>query len=71
MTMNKLEIGATAGIIWEAIEENGPMLFTDLKEMTGFDENQLSMALGWLSREDKIFQANPFEKNWELYIINV
>ncbi len=67
--MNKLEIGANAGIIWESLDEKGPMLFTEFKKLTGLGEKSLIMALGWLAREDKVYQAKPFEKEWDVYPI--
>jgi len=67
--MNKSEIGVNAGLIWETLDEKGPMLFTELEKQTALGEKPLIMALGWLAREDKIYQANPFEKEWEIYLI--
>ncbi|MDD4148837.1 MAG: winged helix-turn-helix domain-containing protein [Bacteroidales bacterium] len=68
--MIKTTIGENAGKIWSIIDENGEMLFTELMNLTKLNEKELLMAIGWLSREGKIFQTNPFKKNWSLCLIS-
>ena len=48
------EIGEAAGLIWRTLESEGPMTKETLKSKTRLDSEILNMALGWLSREDKI-----------------
>ena len=67
--MNKAEIGVDAFFILETLEENGPLSFEELGKLTDLGEKPIIMALGWLASEDKVFQANPFEKDWEIYKI--
>ena len=51
--MNK-EIGAVAGAIWHALNENGEMTLTKLKKEVKAEGPLFDWAIGWLAREDKI-----------------
>jgi len=64
--MIKNEIGESAGKIWETLNEKGELSIEELKSLTELTEKQLLMAIGWLAREDKIFQINPYEKDWKI-----
>jgi hypothetical protein len=48
------QIGETAGVIWKALNKNGPLSVTKLAEKTSVNRDLLMQALGWLAREDKI-----------------
>ena len=47
-------IGANAGKLWTIIANNGEISLAGLKKLSGLDDRQLFMALGWLAREDKV-----------------
>lgn len=49
----KEQVGATAGIVWQALSEKGPHTVAQLKKLNG-GTDVVSFALGWLAREDKI-----------------
>ena len=46
--------GVNAGIVWEALNENGPSTIADLVKTTSLSREEVHGALGWLSRENKI-----------------
>jgi hypothetical protein len=48
------KVGETAGLIWQAIDSQGPLKATALKKLLKTNDMILNMALGWLAREDKI-----------------
>lgn len=50
----KEKIGANAGLVWTALE-NGALELKALKKVTKLTEKDLYAALGWLSREDKVY----------------
>jgi hypothetical protein len=53
------QIGQTAGTIWTKLAENGPQRFATLMEEVSAPESLFFMAIGWLSREEKLeFQAD-------------
>ena len=47
-------IGETAGMVWKALAENGPMSMAKLVKQVGQPRDTVMQALGWLAREDKI-----------------
>ncbi|NQU24730.1 MAG: winged helix-turn-helix domain-containing protein [Candidatus Nealsonbacteria bacterium] len=47
-------IGATAGKIWSALEENGPLSVTKLTQTVAEPRGLVMQGLGWLAREGKI-----------------
>jgi hypothetical protein len=63
--MLKHDIGINAGIIWNLLNEKGALTGRKIGELTGFKEAMITMALGWLAREDKI---DFFEKHDTIYI---
>lgn len=48
------EIGAAAGQVWQALQENGELSLAELKKATGLTTPLLDWAVGWLAREDKL-----------------
>ena len=48
------EVGETAGQVWKLLASEGPQSAAQLKKKLTAKGELLSMALGWLAREDKI-----------------
>jgi hypothetical protein len=48
------EIGETAGMVWQALSENGPLTMTKLFKKVEQPRDTVLQALGWLAREGKI-----------------
>src|SRR5512141_69371 len=46
--------GVDAGIVWEALNKNGPSVIGDIVKATGLRRELVYGALGWLGRENKI-----------------
>jgi hypothetical protein len=46
--------GTKAGIVWKALNQNGPSNIGDLVKTTSMSREEINGALGWLGREDKI-----------------
>jgi hypothetical protein len=46
--------GTKAGIVWKALNQNGPSNIGDLVKTTSMNREEINGALGWLGREDKI-----------------
>jgi hypothetical protein len=63
--MITIKICENAGKIWAALNENGEMNLIELKEATMLNEKDLHLALGWLSKENKVLFS---EKSGELNI---
>jgi hypothetical protein len=49
-----LEIGKTAGMVWQQLSENGPLSMAKLIKAVGESRDSVMQALGWLAREDKL-----------------
>ena len=49
-----IDIGNTAGRIWESLKGNEGMSVPALVKATGAKRDSVLMAIGWLLREDKI-----------------
>ena len=47
-------IGANAGIVWNALNANGKLTEAKLKKETGLASAEFYTALGWLAREGKL-----------------
>ena len=47
-------IGETAGTIWETLSKEGPLTLAALMEEITVPQSVFFMAVGWLSREDKL-----------------
>ena len=56
MTETTIEsiFGVNAGIVWEALNRNGPCTIEDLVKITSLSREEVHGALGWLGRENKI-----------------
>lgn len=46
--------GTKAGIVWEALNQNGPGTIGDIVKATSLRRELVYGALGWLGRENKI-----------------
>ena len=47
--------GVNAGIVWEALNKNGPSNIDTIVKVTGLRRELVYGALGWLGRENKIY----------------
>jgi hypothetical protein len=47
-------IGETAGVVWHALKDHGPLSLAKLVEHSGRNRDLVMQAIGWLAREDKI-----------------
>jgi hypothetical protein len=54
--MNEMSsnIGLIAGDVWCFLSENGESSSIKIKAVLGISNTMLYLALGWLSREDKV-----------------
>jgi Winged helix-turn-helix domain (DUF2582) len=57
------QIGDTAGAIWESLSKEGPLTFAALMEEVNAPQSLFFMAIGWLSREDKL-QFEPADGDY-------
>jgi hypothetical protein len=48
------QIGETAGAVWETLSKEGPLSFAALMEEVNAPQSLFFMAIGWLSREEKL-----------------
>lgn len=48
------QIGETAGAVWQALHENGPLSYAKVVERVGGNRDVVMQAVGWLAREGKI-----------------
>jgi hypothetical protein len=68
--------GTKAGIIWNALNENGPNGIDGLVKTTSLSREEICGALGWLGRENKIvvevqgpamiFSLRESERRWQV-----
>jgi hypothetical protein len=68
--------GIKAGVLWRALNQNGPSNITNLVKNTSLSREEVFSALGWLGREDKIvleqkgremiFSLKEFEERLEV-----
>ncbi len=49
-----MQIGETAGVIWEVLSENETLTMAKLVREVGQPRDLVMQALGWLARENKI-----------------
>jgi hypothetical protein len=56
MTQTTVEslFGTKAGVVWRALNQNGPSNITHLVKTASLSREEVFCALGWLGREDKI-----------------
>ena len=46
--------GTKAGVVWRALNQNGPTNIGDLVRITSMSREEVFGAIGWLGRENKI-----------------
>lgn len=63
--MLKNDIGINAGTIWRLLSEKGKLSLKEIIELTEYQEYYILLALGWLSRENKVLFS---DKKGILYI---
>ena len=61
--MSDTRIGETAGLVWETLFRQGPLTFAALMEEVNAPQSLFFMAIGWLSREDKL-KFEPFDGDY-------
>jgi Winged helix-turn-helix domain (DUF2582) len=66
-TVSYDNIGETAGAVWKTLSEEGPLTFAALMEEVNAPQSLFFMAIGWLSREEKLH----FESNGGDYIVRL
>lgn len=49
------QIGVTAGFIWQALAEKGPLTMAKLVKAVGQPRDVCMQGLGWLAREGKVW----------------
>jgi hypothetical protein len=54
LAMSQTQIGETAGSIWQILSKQGPLTFAALMDEINAPQSLFFMAIGWLSREDKL-----------------
>lgn len=56
-------IGGVAGLIWNYLDQNGPVTLTKLAKEIDAPRDQVMQGVGWLAREGKIrFEETPRSK---------
>ena len=48
------QIGETAGLVWQALSENGPLTAARIVKEVGLPRDIVMQGIGWLAREDKL-----------------
>jgi DNA-binding GntR family transcriptional regulator len=48
------QIGDTAGQVWHALNERGPLTYAKLVKLMGVSRDTVMQAIGWLAREGKV-----------------
>jgi hypothetical protein len=66
-TVSYDRIGETAGAVWHALSKEGPLTFAALMEEVNAPQSLFFMAIGWLSREEKL----QFESAGGDYIVRL
>jgi hypothetical protein len=62
-TVGYEQIGETAGNVWQTLSKEGPLSFAALMEEVNAPQSLFFMAIGWLSREDKL-KIEPAEGDY-------
>lgn len=57
----KPQVGETAGMVWHALSNEGPLTINQLKKKFNGSGELLNFAIGWLAREDKV-EITPDKK---------
>ena len=68
--MNKYQMGLNAGVVWHLLNDNNRWSYCDLKKASGLSDRDLSAAIGWLAREDKI-DFDSCEDDRECFFLSV
>lgn len=63
--MLKNDIGINADTISHLLADKGEMSIGEIKELTGYEEIAIALALGWLAKENRI---RFFNRNYQLVI---
>jgi hypothetical protein len=66
--MNVETIGASAGLVWNALNEADVLGVKQLKKATKLKDKEIFAALGWLAREGKVNIEVSAEDEKELLI---
>lgn len=69
--MDRNEIGLNAGKVWQLLSNNEKWGYGTLKRKSGLKDKELSAALGWLSRENKIEFDQCDEELYVYLCVNV
>lgn len=69
--MDKRAIGLYAMQVWQMLVNNDRWSYKDLKMKSGLKDQELSAALGWLAREDKILIEQENDECYVLLGVNV
>lgn len=48
------EVGEIAGKVWHVLNDQGPQTLGQLKKKLNGSNELVTLALGWLAREDKV-----------------
>ena len=48
------QIGETAGHVWHVLDQHGPMSLARLVKEADAQRDIVTLAVGWLAREDKV-----------------
>ena len=48
------QVGQTAGLVWQALNRQGPQSLSALKKNVKAPADVVLMAVGWLAREEKL-----------------
>lgn len=66
--MNTDTIGASAGMVWQTLNEAEAMGIKQIKKVTKLKEKEVYAAIGWLAREGKLMIDVDPEDSKELII---
>ena len=50
----KVQVGETAGTIWQLLNSEGPQTLAEIKKKVNGTTELLNFAVGWLAREEKV-----------------
>ncbi len=64
----KDRIGQVAGQIWHLLNEQGELPSIKIKAQLGLSNTMLYLALGWLSRENKV-NITQYEYSYKISLI--
>ena len=69
MAKTREEIGAFAGPIYDALKDGKKLSKADLKKASKLSDEDLSLGLGWLFCEDKIYEETETIKKKTVDVI--